>query len=1369
MTELEQATEFSDGVPMSPPSSGCPGVELESLVHAPPDEACTQTSGLTRKAATRVSVPARRTLPSVARAPWSNINCQQHDARGTLEPTTETIAERISIEKKRGARQVQVPVECLTVDACADTDANRTVSDAVRGNPQRPPSTFARESALERVLEPVEAAQAPTGDEAGEVVVRDGSPDVEKDQQETAAVRSDEGVQYADTPLAVNTPELTELSNASVGNVENNRLRSASEIQGSSKTAAHERKAPMLESDVTDPAGNTANEYSQLSPSHAVPSACALGRTAGTGAAGIPEMSSASALTPAQTGEPAATGASAACELPSTPPATDSEPSCNTCGAPGSTESAHTETNSTTVTNMNAAPEQSAWRPALDTTPSSLVQQNVRFVEKPGSNGDLADPVILVVSIPQNQETIKYRAKDRVAIWNREELRKISGNAAPLAKNLRKYLAKYTNCEVYCGQDLDEQGRLRSFDARSGSGGLGEHVPIWNRVKKLKISGNASPLAKNLKAYLLRHPDCEVYTGQDLNLGHGTGSTAVPNRAALAGMATIQQLGDKLGPAAGASGPSAASAPERRAPSSGTVIQNENTDARALLLDDEASRLLLPDLAAIPQVADGLVAGITGDTAMFSNGVEYRCIAAHGVSCSCGQCLEAEVELYKHLDITCSCSDCASVTDVEHALSRSDAAADVSSAESDVSSSSEAEGVLFGSIEEYRPVSAETIGPTATLPAYAGDQRITITSIKTAHGLVLLIPHQALRQETEATPEAFVEAVSTADLRVDVTPQAPSLGASASSAAHRRYLVVPGRHIGAALAAAAPTPGEHPGTDPVLSTAQVADQRAASSEAVTDPAANMVSVDTIIEAVGRHLAATVRDPAATPLQSAEERSAPGRDSTKISDDDTRDVSVTGVSDEHVPHVAPSTVQDALSAPIGTMPASGTVSARTEPTGALERTPIPVQAGGDTAQPPDAGSVREHLDHAAVAVATAVATCEHALPSPPPRAAATWRAAQVRHGAGAATPKSLTDDDDDDRNCGADHIENASPVYREARRRHRKRHRRESVRSEPPMLSATALTEATERVRSRRRTSCRRQQRRKRSRNLDQLAFAYRHLQRMRQIDAYERELLRLSSSDESSGLWSPFRPESDDLGDGDIVIDPKWWQWTGDPLEHDLGPFGNGILGDIPWMITFGDTDDDRDRHHREDEDEEDVDTDEDGILCADPCFNAQGRRRRSPRRLGDKSGGRSMHTSTTEAEAAIQIEIEAKEDEEDAQGKAAAVLSRRHVDRRDIHRIGCRGGRYRRGHFAAEHELLRPGREGRHSSNLMHPQRTRGAAAAAYTSGQAAVSSPTRAHRKAVSAGAHADDSMFDEMSSSSSSSSNNSILVRTSATVSL
>jgi hypothetical protein len=140
MTELEQATEFSDGVPMSPPSSGCPGVELESLVHAPPDEACTQTSGLTRKAATRVSVSARRTLPSVARAPWSTINCQQHDARDTLEPTTETIAERISIEKKRGARQVQVPAECLTVDACADTDANRTVSDAVRGNPQRPPS-----------------------------------------------------------------------------------------------------------------------------------------------------------------------------------------------------------------------------------------------------------------------------------------------------------------------------------------------------------------------------------------------------------------------------------------------------------------------------------------------------------------------------------------------------------------------------------------------------------------------------------------------------------------------------------------------------------------------------------------------------------------------------------------------------------------------------------------------------------------------------------------------------------------------------------------------------------------------------------------------------------------------------------------------------------------------------------------------------------------------------------------------------------------------------------------------------------------------------------------------------------------------------
>lgn len=40
-------------------------------------------------------------------------------------------------------------------------------------------------------------------------------------------------------------------------------------------------------------------------------------------------------------------------------------------------------------------------------------------------------------------------------------------------------------------------------------------VPVWDTVKKRKLSGMAAPLERNLPLYLREHPNCEVYTGQD--------------------------------------------------------------------------------------------------------------------------------------------------------------------------------------------------------------------------------------------------------------------------------------------------------------------------------------------------------------------------------------------------------------------------------------------------------------------------------------------------------------------------------------------------------------------------------------------------------------------------------------------------------------------------------------------------------------------------------------------------------------------------------------------------------------------------------------------------------------------------------------
>lgn len=42
-----------------------------------------------------------------------------------------------------------------------------------------------------------------------------------------------------------------------------------------------------------------------------------------------------------------------------------------------------------------------------------------------------------------------------------------------------------------------------------------KRVTIWHTIEKRKISGNAAPMEKNLRSYLATHPECEVYVNQD--------------------------------------------------------------------------------------------------------------------------------------------------------------------------------------------------------------------------------------------------------------------------------------------------------------------------------------------------------------------------------------------------------------------------------------------------------------------------------------------------------------------------------------------------------------------------------------------------------------------------------------------------------------------------------------------------------------------------------------------------------------------------------------------------------------------------------------------------------------------------------------
>lgn len=103
-----------------------------------------------------------------------------------------------------------------------------------------------------------------------------------------------------------------------------------------------------------------------------------------------------------------------------------------------------------------------------------------------------------------------------VTIWNRLERRKIAGNAAPLRRNVARYLAAHPECEVFDGQDKRVEGLL-SIDPATGLPVIAqnEHVPIWHARERRKVTGNAAPLRKNVSAYLKKHRECEVYDGQD--------------------------------------------------------------------------------------------------------------------------------------------------------------------------------------------------------------------------------------------------------------------------------------------------------------------------------------------------------------------------------------------------------------------------------------------------------------------------------------------------------------------------------------------------------------------------------------------------------------------------------------------------------------------------------------------------------------------------------------------------------------------------------------------------------------------------------------------------------------------------------------
>ena len=155
----------------------------------------------------------------------------------------------------------------------------------------------------------------------------------------------------------------------------------------------------------------------------------------------------------------------------------------------------------------------------------------------------------------------------RVEIWNRKLGRRLAGNVAPYRRNLDQYLRKHPECELYTGQEAtgdepgsdsggeSEQDESESEESESAESSEDEsdddadlspqqrRVTLWNAKTKKKVTGNNAPMAKNLNACLKRHPDYQVYTGQDGKKPRNTGLVRPKHGPGKAGPKPFARMG----------------------------------------------------------------------------------------------------------------------------------------------------------------------------------------------------------------------------------------------------------------------------------------------------------------------------------------------------------------------------------------------------------------------------------------------------------------------------------------------------------------------------------------------------------------------------------------------------------------------------------------------------------------------------------------------------------------------------------------------------------------------------------------------------------------------------------------------------------
>lgn len=105
----------------------------------------------------------------------------------------------------------------------------------------------------------------------------------------------------------------------------------------------------------------------------------------------------------------------------------------------------------------------------------------------------------------QDKNLPPYFEFPRVTLWDKCNMRKIAGAAAPISCNLDKYLSDHNGTiEVYNGQD--------NCVTRNPAT---ERVTMWNPRRGRKVAGRAAPQRKDLEKYLNARPHMQVYANQN--------------------------------------------------------------------------------------------------------------------------------------------------------------------------------------------------------------------------------------------------------------------------------------------------------------------------------------------------------------------------------------------------------------------------------------------------------------------------------------------------------------------------------------------------------------------------------------------------------------------------------------------------------------------------------------------------------------------------------------------------------------------------------------------------------------------------------------------------------------------------------------